>query len=203
MIYGYARVSSVEQNLARQFDALAAAGVERGCIFADKKSGQDFNRPAWKRLKRKLRQGDLLVVQSIDRLGRNYAEILDEWRYIVRTKKSDIRVIDMPLLDTANNAQGLIGKFVSDVVLQLLSFVAETERKNIHERQRQGIASAKARGVKFGRPRIEETGDMASCIEAVRNGSLSLRAAAERCGLSVATIRRRASEFAATSEMHL
>ena len=146
MTCGYVRVSSPDQNEARQLDALRFLNVHEDNIYSDKKSGKDFNRPAWKRLRHKLKSGDLLIVQSLDRLGRNYAEILEEWRYLVRTKGVDIRVIDMPLLDTTNDKHGLVGRFVSDLVLQVLSFVAENERQNIRERQRQGIAAAMARG---------------------------------------------------------
>ena len=147
-IYGYVRVSSADQNEARQLIALRDAGVPDGNIFTDRRSGKDFNRPAWQRVKRRLHEGDVLVLQSLDRLGRNYAEMLEEWRYIVRRKKADIRVLDMPILDTTDKTRGLIGDFIAEIVLQLLSFVAENERRCIHERQRQGIAAAKARGAK-------------------------------------------------------
>ena len=130
--YGYVRVSAADQNEARQIDAMAHAGVERTNVVIEKQSGKDFNRPGWRRLRRIIKNGDLLVVQSIDRLGRNYAEILDEWRHIVKGKGADIRVLDTPLLDTTKQANGLVGRFVADIVLQILSFVAD--RKQKHQR---------------------------------------------------------------------
>ena len=129
--YGYARVSSADQNEARQIVALTDAGINRSNIFIDHKSGKDFNRPAWRRVRRTLREGDTLVIQSLDRLGRNYADMLDEWRYLVHRRKANIRVLDMPILDTSNRTNGLIGEVVAEIVLQLLSFVAENERRNI------------------------------------------------------------------------
>ena len=143
IVYGYARVSTAEQNLDRQLIALRAAGVPEANIFADKKSGKDFNRPAWKRLVRKLKTGDLLVVKSIDRFGRSYDEIIVTWDFLSRRKKVHLRVLDMPLLDTTT-AQGLLAVFIANLVLQILSFVAETERQQIKARQREGIAAAKA-----------------------------------------------------------
>lgn len=188
--YGYVRVSSAEQNEARQLIALRDAGVPEKNIFIDRRSGKDFNRPAWQRMKRRLREGDVLVVQSLDRLGRNYTEMLDEWRMIVRRKKADIKVLDMPLLDTTDKTRGLIGDFIAEIVLQILSFVAENERRSIHERQRQGIAAAKARGVKFGRPRRSLPIGFSIYVEAVRAGKLSYRLGAKHCGLPETTFRR-------------
>lgn len=193
-IYGYVRVSSADQNEARQLIALRDAGVPDGNIFTDRRSGKDFNRPAWQRVKRRLHEGDVLVLQSLDRLGRNYAEMLEEWRYIVRRKKADIRVLDMPILDTADKTRGLIGDVIAEIVLQLLSFVAENERRAIHERQRQGIAAAKARGVKFGRPSRVLPADFAAYVEAVRAGRMSNRQAAKSCELPETTFRRLCSE---------
>lgn len=144
--YGYVRVSSSDQNETRQLIALRGAGVPEKNIFTDRRSGKDFNRPAWRRMKSRLREGDVLIVQSLDRLGRNYREMLDEWRTIVRRKKADIKVLDMPLLDTTDKTRGLIGDFIAEIVLQILSFVAENERRAIHERQRQGIATAEDKG---------------------------------------------------------
>ena len=190
MTYGYIRVSSADQNEARQQDAIRQTGIVVEQIYSDKQSGKDFNRPGWKRLKRKIKRGDLLIVQSIDRLGRNYAEILDEWREIVKTKGADIRVLDMPILDTTNNTNGLLGRFVTDIVLQILSFVAENERKNIRERQRQGITAAKARGVVFGRPHATLPNNFVECAEKAQRKQLSVRAAAKLCGLSRATFWR-------------
>ena len=191
MTYGYIRVSTLEQNEARQIDAMDSAGISRECLFIDKRSGKDFNRPAWKRLKRTMKHGDLLVVQSLDRLGRNYEEIIEEWQGLVKAKGANIRVLDMPLLDTTNKENGLLGRFVSDIVLQILSFVSENERRNIKERQRQGIAAAKARGVRFGRPRVGDDGQIEECLGAIREGSLSVRDAAGICRVSPMTIRRR------------
>lgn len=189
-IYGYVRVSSADQNEARQIDAMTRAGVEHANIFIDKKSGKDFNRPAWKRLKRKIRKGDLLIVQSLDRLGRNYAEIQDEWRNLVRVKGADIRILNMPLLDTTNATEGLIGRFVADIVLEILAFVAENERQNIRERQRQGIAAAKARGKRFGAPLKLPPANFATIAARYRDQELSLRKAAALCHVARPTFQR-------------
>lgn len=150
-IYGYVRVSSREQNEDRQLIALKQHSILEKNIYIDKQSGKDFNRPGYKILLRKLRKGDCLYIKSIDRLGRNYKDIVEQWRVITKEIGADIIVIDMPLLDTTKG-KDLLGTFISDIVLQLLSFVAENERKNIRQRQAEGIAAAKARGVKFGRP---------------------------------------------------
>lgn len=150
--YGYARVSTREQNLDRQLDALREFGVDERYILQDKASGKDFDRPAWKRLVATLKAGDLLVVKSIDRLGRDYDDIICEWRRITKDLQADIVVLDMPLLDTRGRQDGLTGQLISDLVLQLLSYVAQVERESIRQRQAEGIASAKARGVRFGRP---------------------------------------------------
>lgn len=152
-IYGYVRVSTKEQNENRQLIALQAFPVSEKNIYMDKLSGKDFNRPQYRRLLKKLRPGDLLVVKSIDRFGRNYEEILQQWRVITKEKRADVLVLDMPLLDTRKSGNDLTGTFVADQVLQILSYVAQTERENIHQRQMEGIAAAKLRGVKFGRPR--------------------------------------------------
>ena len=152
-IYGYVRVSTKEQNEDRQLIALREFPVTEENIYMDKLSGKDFNRPQYKKLLKKIRSGDLLVIKSIDRLGRNYEEILVQWRVITKEKQADIVVLDMPLLDTRKAGNDLIGTFVADLVLQILSYVAQTERENIHQRQMEGIAAAKLRGVRFGRPR--------------------------------------------------
>lgn len=152
-IYGYVRVSTKEQNENRQLIALQAFPVSEKNIYMDKLSGKDFNRPQYRRLLKKLRPGDLLVVKSIDRFGRNCEEILQQWRVITKEKRADVLVLDMPLLDTRKSGNDLTGTFVADLVLQILSYVAQTERENIHQRQMEGIAAAKLRGVKFGRPR--------------------------------------------------
>lgn len=149
--YGYIRVSSIDQNENRQYDAMKELGIPDKQIFTDKQSGKDFNRAAWARLTRRLKKGDLVYVKSIDRLGRNYEEIQNEWRALTKERGIDIAVIDMPILDT-RNGKDLIGTFLADVVLQVLSFVAQSERENIRKRQAEGIASAKARGIRFGRP---------------------------------------------------
>ena len=151
-IYGYARVSSRDQNEARQMIALHERGIADDHIFLDKKSGKDFNRPQYQAMLRKLAEGDVVVIKSIDRLGRNYDEILEQWRQIVKDKACDIIVLDMPLLDTTNTTNGLMGKVISDIVLQLLSYVAQTEREYIKQRQAEGIAAARSRGQRFGRP---------------------------------------------------
>lgn len=155
MTYAYGRVSAADQNLNRQIDSFLEYGVAREKIYTDKKSGKNFERENYRRLKRVLKSGDLLVVKSIDRLGRNYDMIIDEWSDITRRIGADIFVMDMPLLDTRENKENLTGKFISDLVLQILSYVAQKERENIKVRQREGIAAAKRRGVRFGRPRVE------------------------------------------------
>lgn len=152
-IYGYVRVSTKEQNEDRQLIALHDFPVLKNNIYMDKLSGKDFNRPQYQKLLRKLRPGDVLVIKSIDRLGRNYEEILQQWRIITKEKQADMVVLDMPLLDTRKSGNDLTGTFVADLVLQILSYVAQTERENIHQRQKEGIAAARLRGVKFGRPR--------------------------------------------------
>ena len=152
-VFGYIRVSTKEQCEERQIIALQNFPVPENKIFIDKLSGKDFNRPQYKKLIRRLRRGDTLVVKSIDRLGRNYDEILNQWRFITKVKRADIVVLDMPLLDTRQTGKDLTGTFVADMVLQILSYVAQTERENIRQRQMEGIAAAKQRGVRFGRPR--------------------------------------------------
>lgn len=152
MIYAYARVSAKDQNLQRQIAAFSEFGIEISRIFSEKKSGKDFERKEYKRLLQKLKGGDLLVIKSIDRLGRNYSQIIDEWNRITNIIGADILVLDMPLLDTRTKADTLVGKFISDIVLQVLSFVAENERESIKARQAEGIKIAREKGVRFGRP---------------------------------------------------
>ena len=152
-VYGYVRVSTKEQNEDRQILALQAFPVSSQNIYMDKLSGKDFNRPQYQKILRKLRQGDVLVVKSIDRLGRNYEEILAQWKMITKRKQADVVVLDMPLLDTRKSSRDLTGTFVADLVLQILSYVAQTERENILQRQKEGIEAARKRGVQFGRPR--------------------------------------------------
>ena len=182
-IYGYARVSAADQNEDRQLVALQAAGVNPANIFTDHKSGKDFNRPAWKRLVRRLKANDLLVISSLDRFGRNYAEMQDEWRRLVKIRHVHVRVLDMPILDTTTR-QGLLAVFIADLVLQILSFVAETEREHIKVRQREGITAAKARGVKFGRPKLDLPPCFGEVIQRFRNHEITLRTAASLCGMS-------------------
>ena len=187
--YGYVRVSTREQNPERQLIALTEFGVEAGHIYLDRLSGKDFRRPSWQRLLKRLREGDTLVVKSIDRLGRNYNDILEQWRQITREKKADIVVLDMPLLDT-RKGRDLTGTLIADIVLQLLSYVAQTEREFIHTRQAEGIAAAKARGVRFGvRPKERPT-RYAQCCMDWKNGKVSARGAARQCGVSHITFLR-------------
>lgn len=154
MMYGYVRVSTKEQNTARQMNALLREGVETKNIFIDQQSGKDFQRKKYRSLLRKVKPGDVIFIKELDRLGRNYAEIIENWRLITVDKQADIVVLDMPLLDTRKRGNDLTGRFIADLVLQILSYVAETERKNIRQRQAEGIAAAKARGVHFGNPGI-------------------------------------------------
>ena len=181
--YGYIRVSSKDQNEDRQLLALRALPVLPENIYMDKMSGKDFNRPSYKRLVRKLKVGDLLVIKSIDRLGRNYEEIIEQWRILTKEKRADIYVLDMPLLDT-RKGKDLLGTFIADLVLQLLSFVAENERRNIKSRQAEGILAAKLRGVQFGRPRKPIPEDLPRWKEAWEKGEVSSRQAAKILGIS-------------------
>ena len=175
--YAYARVSARDQNLERQIEAFIEFGIDKSRIFTDKKSGKDFERTGYKRLLKKLKSGDLLVIKSIDRLGRNYDQIIAEWAYITNSVGADILVLDMPLLDTRTKAETLVGKFISDIVLQVLSFVAENERANIKARQADGIRIAKQNGVKFGRPKMKYSDKfMAVAIDYINKGITSGRA---------------------------
>ena len=183
MEYGYARVSTKEQHEERQLIALAAFGIAANAIFVDKQSGKDFERMQYRRLMRKLKDGDTLVVKSIDRLGRNYDDVLEQWRLLTKEKQVDIAVLDMPLLDT-RRGRDLIGTLISDIVLQLLSYVAQTEREFIHQRQVKGIAAAKARGVKFGRRPKNRPADYEIIKKAWCEGSLSERAASQQLGVT-------------------
>ncbi|MBR6556271.1 MAG: recombinase family protein [Clostridia bacterium] len=185
-VYGYIRVSTREQNEDRQRIALGEFPVSPGNIYLDKQSGKDFDRPAWHRLVRRMKRDDVLCIKSIDRLGRNYEEILEQWRILTKEKGVDIVVLDMPLLDT-RRGRDLLGTFISDIVLQLLSFVAENERDNIRTRQAEGIAAAKARGVKFGRPPHPLPENFYELHRAWRDKKTSLRKAAAACGLPVGT----------------
>ena len=193
-IYGYIRVSTRDQNEDRQLIALRELKIPEKNIFMDKQSGKDFNRPQYKRLVRKLKKDDLLYIKSIDRLGRNYAEILEQWRLLTQTKGIDIVVLDMPLLDT-RRGKDLMGTFLSDIVLQVLSFVAENERTNIRQRQAKGIAAAKARGVKFGRPPRPLPDNFYEVHKAWRAKQLTLNQAAQACGLPAGTFYSKAIIF--------
>ena len=185
-IYGYIRVSTREQNEDRQRLALAALPVPEENIYMDKQSGKDFERPQYRRLVRRLRRDYLLYVKSIDRLGRNYSEILEQWRMLTKEKGVDIAVLDMPLLDT-RRGKDLMGTFLSDIVLQVLSFVAENERDNIRQRQAEGIAAAKARGVRFGRPPLPLPDNFHMLHQAWRGQKITLRQAARACGMPTGT----------------
>ena len=189
MEYGYVRVSTKEQNEDRQLAAMREFGVEDGRIILDKQSGKDFNRPGYRRLVRRLKAGDTLVVKSIDRLGRNYDEILEQWRLLTKDKQVAIVVLDMPLLDT-RQGRDLTGVLISDIVLQLLSYVAQTEREFNRQRQAEGIAAAKARGVHFGRKCKERGENYESVMAAWREGGISGRAAARELGVAHGTFQR-------------
>ncbi len=190
MEYGYIRVSTKEQNIERQVNALVDYSIDEKNIFIDKLSGKNFERPAYKRLLKNLKKDDLLIVKSIDRLGRNYDEILEQWRVITKVKQADIYVIDFPLLDTRSKDKDLTGTFIADLVLQILSYVAQTEREFIHQRQAEGIAVAKKNGVKFGRDKIEIPSKFFKAKEKFNNGELSVRQAAEYCGMNYSTFYR-------------
>jgi DNA invertase Pin-like site-specific DNA recombinase len=192
--YGYVRVSSTDQNEERQIDALRAAGVEQDNIFIDKQSGKDFNRPQYQRLLSTLEEGDLLYVLSIDRLGRNYEEIQNQWRILTKENKIDICILDMPMLDT-RTGKDLMGTFIADLVLQILSFVAQSERENIKKRQKQGIVAAKKRGVRFGRPEIEVPDDFKKIVNEWERKQITLNEALKHCSMSKSTFYRRIREM--------
>ena len=193
-IYGYIRVSTREQNEDRQVIALREVDIPEQNIFMDKQSGKDFNRPQYKKLLRKMKKDDLLYIKSIDRLGRNYAEILEQWRMLTKDKGIDIVVLDMPLLDT-RRGKDLMGTFLSDIVLQVLSFVAENERTNIRQRQAEGIAAAKAKGVKFGRKPLPLPENFYEVHQAWQTKKLTLKQAAAACNMPVGTFYGKARKF--------
>lgn len=193
-IYGYVRVSSTDQNEDRQMAALWDVQVPEKNIYMDKQSGKDFNRPNYRNLVRNLKAGDLLYILSIDRLGRNYEEIQEQWRTLTKEIGIDICVLDMPLLDT-RNGKDLMGTFIADLVLQILSFTAQSERENIKKRQAQGIAAAKAKGVKFGRPGKEAPDDFGELVRAWEQKRLTLEKVLEQCSMSKATFFRRLREY--------
>lgn len=194
--FGYIRVSTREQNEDRQLIALREAAVPEQNIYMDKQSGKDFNRPQYKKLLRKLKKDDQLYIKSIDRLGRNYVEIQEQWRLLTKDKGIDIIVLDMPLLDT-RQGKDLIGTFISDIVLQLLSFVAENERTNINQRQAEGIAAAKARGVRFGRPPRPLPENFSEVHRAWREKKLTLKQAAQAVGMPEGTFYGKARKLEA------
>ncbi len=193
-IYGYIRVSTREQNEDRQLIALREMSVPEKNIFMDKQSGKDFNRPQYKKLVKKLKPGDLLYIKSIDRLGRNYEEIQNQWRVLTKEKGIDIVVLDMPLLDT-RRGKDLVGTFLSDIVLQVLSFVAENERSNIRQRQAEGIAAAKAKGIRFGRPPLPLPENFHENYQRWKSGEITCTAAANACGLPLSTFRDKAAVY--------
>lgn len=192
--YGYIRVSSRDQNEDRQRIALHEAGVPDENVYTDKQSGKDFNRPQYKKLLRRMKKDDLLCIKSIYRLGRNYAEILEQWRVLTKQKGIDVVVLDMPLLDT-RRGKDLMGTFLSDIVLQVLSFVAENERVNIRQRQAEGIAAAKARGVRFERPPAPLPENFHGVYQRWRAGKITGAAAAKKCGMPLSTFRYRAEIY--------
>ena len=193
-IYGYVRVSSMEQNEGRQMIALNQAGIAAGNIFMDKQSGKDFHRTNYKKMVSLLQNGDLLYIMSIDRLGRNYAEIQNQWRILTKEIGIDICVLDMPLLDTRNGKDPM-GTFIADLVLQILSFVAENERENIRKRQEQGIAAAKKRGIRFGRPKTHIPDNFGEIVHKWESGQIKFGDAIQECNMSQATFYRRLREY--------
>ena len=193
-IYGYVRVSSRDQNEDRQLMAFETLRIPKKNIYIDKQSGKDFERPQYRKMVRKLKKDDLLYIKSIDRLGRNYEEILEQWRVLTKEKGIDIVVLDMPLLDT-RRGKDLMGTFLSDIVLQVLSFVAENERSNIRQRQAEGIAAAKAKGVKFDRPPKPLPENFHNLYQKWKSGKITGTSAAKECGMPLSTFRYRAKKY--------
>lgn len=198
--YGYIRVSAKDQNEERQLIAMKELDVNLDRIFMDKQSGKDFQRPQYKKMVRELRKNDLLYIKSIDRLGRNYSEILEQWRILTKERGVDIVVLEMPLLDT-RRGKDLMGTFLSDIVLQVLSFVAENERSNIKQRQAEGIAAAKARGVQFGRPKIEMPDNFMQLVSQWENKKIRLSYVLEVCRISKSTFYRRLNQCRQNDEV--
>ncbi|MBR2583341.1 MAG: recombinase family protein [Oscillospiraceae bacterium] len=198
-IFGYVRVSSTDQNEDRQMLTMQEKSVPEKNIYVDKQSGKDFNRPQYQKLVKKLKPGDLLYILSIDRLGRNYEEIQRQWRVLTKDIGIDICVIDMPLLDT-RNGKDLMGTFIADLVLQILSFVAENERETIRKRQAEGIAAAKRKGVRFGRPEIPPPDNFAEIVAAWEAKKIPFAEAVRQCGMSEATFYRRLREYRLTKQ---
>ena len=193
-VYGYVRVSSTDQNEDRQMIALRQRNISEKNIYVDKLSGKDFNRPSYKKMIRKLKKGDLLYILSIDRLGRNYEEIQNQWRVITKEIGVDVCVMDMPLLDT-RQGKDLMGTFIADLVLQILSFVAQNERENIRKRQLQGIAAAKANGVRFGRPENKLPDDFVLLMKQWEDKKITLPELLKQCKISESTFYRRLREY--------
>ena len=193
MRYGYVRVSGKDQNEERQLFAMRAKAVEKKRIYIDRQSGKDFNRPQYRRLVNRLRAGDILYVLSIDRLGRNYQEIQEQWRILTKEIGIDICVLDMPLLDTTKG-KDLMGTFIADLTLQILSFVAQNERENIRKRQAEGIAAARERGIRFGRPSLAAPCDFDAIVRQWESGRISMEEIREQCGMSRATFYRKMKE---------
>ena len=197
--FAYIRVSTKEQHTDRQLAALEPYHIPSKNIYCDYQSGKDFSRPAYQKLLKRIKPQDLLIIKSIDRLGRNYSEILNQWQYITKTIHADILVIDMPLLDTREKEGDLTGVFVADLVLQILAYVAQTERDFIRQRQAEGISAAKAKGVRFGRPRMTISAEFDFYCAQWQAGAVTLREAAERLGISHTTFYRRCMEQTKTS----
>lgn len=193
--YGYARVSSKDQNLDRQLDQLKNAGIEPRNIFSDKASGKNFDRASWNSLIDQLQAGDLLVVVSLDRMGRNYTDIKEQWQHITHDIKADIKVLDMPMLDTSQSADSLDRRFIADLVLQILSYTAEKERKNIHARQEQGIATAHKNGVKFGRPAASFPDEWEPTYKAWKAGQITATAAMQQMGMKRTTFYKLVKQY--------
>ncbi|MDD7047944.1 MAG: recombinase family protein [Lachnospiraceae bacterium] len=187
--FGYARVPSKDQNLARQISALKEAGIDKRNIFTDRQSGKDFDRPGYRKLVEKLQKQDELYIKSFDRLGRNYNEILEQWRFLTKVKGINMIVLDFPLLDTRHSSGGVTGEFIADLILQILSYVAQVERENTHQRQKEGIREAQRRGVHFGRPRLPIPDEFDKVADAVRQKKISLRKGAGMLGISYTTLR--------------
>ena len=193
-IYGYVRVSSIDQNEDRQMIAMRKIGILEKNIYLDKQSGKNFDRPAYKQLVRKLKEGDLLYIMSIDRLGRNYVEIQEQWRFLTKEKKIDVSILDMSFLDT-RNGKDLLGTFLADNVLQVLSFVAQNERENIRKRQAEGIAAAKARGVRFGRPEKPVPENFKEIVKQWEKKQIDIETAVSMCNMSIPTFYKRLKEY--------
>lgn len=194
-IFGYVRVSARDQNIDRQMVVMEKLKIPKNNLFIDKLSGKDFNRPNYKRMVKRMRAGDVLYIKSIDRLGRDYTEIIEQWRILTKKKRADIVVVDFPLLDTRKKDKDLTGTFIADLVLQILSYVAQTERENIKQRQKEGITAAKAKGVRFGRPAKDVPEDFLEIYEKWKKKKISLREAARRLEVDHNTFKKWAAQI--------